>query len=74
MAFRQSPAPELLTFRNWYTVVDRAPDGSDIDDGNAVRVFRVARGTARVQRFGGLQNAAGHAPRTEAQWRVGMLG
>src|SRR5690606_37434450 len=28
MAFRTNPAPELLTFKNWYTAVDAALDGS----------------------------------------------
>ena len=54
MAFRQSPAPELLTFRNWYIVVDRAPDGSGFPSGtysefqtSGIRT-RAAKGTVEL--------------------------
>lgn len=57
MAFRQSPAPELLTFRNWYTVVDRAPDGSGFPSGtysefqtSGIRT-RAAKGTVEIANF-----------------------
>lgn len=33
MAFRTNPAPELLTFENWYTPVDAALDGSGFPSG-----------------------------------------
>jgi hypothetical protein len=33
MTFRTSPAPELLTFKNWYTPVDVALDGSGFPSG-----------------------------------------
>jgi len=33
MALRTNPAPELLTFKNWYTPVDAALDGSGFPSG-----------------------------------------
>jgi hypothetical protein len=33
MTLRTSPAPELLAFRNWYTEVERALDGSGFPSG-----------------------------------------
>ncbi|HTV23843.1 MAG TPA: hypothetical protein VMG12_34370 [Polyangiaceae bacterium] len=33
MAFRTNPAPELLTFNNWFTPVDAALDGSGFPSG-----------------------------------------
>lgn len=57
MAFRKSPAPELLTFRNWYTVVDLAPDGSGFPSGtysefqtSGIRT-RAAKGTVEIANF-----------------------
>ena len=33
MALRTNPAPELLTFKNWFTPVDAALDGSGFPSG-----------------------------------------
>jgi hypothetical protein len=33
MTFRTNPAPELLTFRDWFTRLDVAPDGSGFPSG-----------------------------------------
>jgi hypothetical protein len=57
MTFRTSPAPALLTFRDWFTTVDVAPDGSGFPSGtysefqpSGIRT-RAARGTVEVASF-----------------------
>lgn len=57
MAFRTNPAPELLTFKNWYTAVDAALDGSGFPSGtysefqpSAIRT-KADKGTVSVANF-----------------------
>jgi hypothetical protein len=57
MALRTNPAPELLTFKNWYTAVDVALDGSGFPSGtysefqpSGIRT-KAAQGTVSVAHF-----------------------